>query len=146
MISRHIWQVMAVSLVALTLLTGCTENAPRFVDEGASYSADQVLDLPLDINPGAVAGRPTSEAAELRSESLAALRREGGEKSAIATLITTTIPLKSRGVPVYVELADVDSVPAVVVIEAVGPKDGKLEGKRVWVLSRSGKILLMGNR
>lgn len=143
---QPICQIVVALLAMLALVTGCAPNPPRFVDEGASYSADQALELPLDINSGAVAGRPASEAAETRSETLAALRREGGDRAEIAALITTTIPSKSPGVPIYIELAEVDRVPAVIVIEAVGPRGGKLDGKRVWVLDRSGRVLLMGDR
>ncbi len=143
---RRVSQYVAAALFALVLLAGCSGNPPRFVDEDNVYSADQALELPLDVHAGAVAGRPAEDAEELRTDTLAALRREGGEKADIAALITQSLPVKSRGVPIYIELAEVDKVSSIIVVEAVGRDGGKLDGKRVWVLNRAGEVLLMGNR
>jgi len=143
---QSVWLALLVAVVTALLLSGCASNAPRFVDERKSYSADAALELPLDINAGAVAGRPVSEADKLRTDALADLRRQGGDKADVAAIITKSLPNNSHGVPFYIELAEVDNVPAIIVIEAIGPKKGTLEDKRVWVLDRKGSILLMGNR
>lgn len=141
-----IWRAVVIVTLAGILVAGCTPVRPQFVDDGRELSADQALDLPIDLNPGALAGRPTADAEQLRSKALASMRREGGTQADVASLITAGLPTSGRGVPFYVELAEVDSVPAIVVVEATGPKTGILEDQRVWVLDRTGKVILMGTR
>jgi hypothetical protein len=87
-----------------------------------------------------------SDTTELRHEALTALRKEGKQASDAADLITKTLPSQSQGVPIYVERASVGGQPAYVLVEVIGPSDGKLTTKRLWALSDAGAVLYVGTR
>ena len=59
---------------------------------------------------------------------------------------TATFGAKTRGVPVYVEWADLDGQRALIMVEAIGPAGGSLTTKRLWALSPSGDVLFAGTR
>jgi hypothetical protein len=59
-------------------------------------------------------------------------------------MLTKTFSAQTRAVPVYFERATFNGTPAVVVVEATGPPEGKLTTKRVWILDENGGVLFMG--
>jgi hypothetical protein len=87
-----------------------------------------------------------ADSSKLRHQALADLRKNGADASAAADLITKTLPADSQGVPVYVERASVGDQPAYLYVEAIGPANGKLTTKRLWVLSATGAVLFVGTR
>ena len=84
--------------------------------------------------PPALPTEPTADGVKLRHDALAALRRQGATASGVADLLTRTFPSDTSGVPVYVEKATYEGKPAVLVVEAAGPKAGSLNAKRLWVV------------
>lgn len=116
------------------------------MDEGTNYDRATALKLATSVDSGDLEGSPSSEAATLRHDALVGLRRQGTVGAQAASLITRTFPTDTVAVPFYVERATFDGQPVFVVVEALGPKDGTLRDKRVWVLSDSGDVLLSGTR
>lgn len=139
-------QLVAGVMLFAVILTGCSGPAPQWVDQETSYSEESALALAQRLDAGSLTKQSTESGTGLRHEALAALRRDGSAASDAAKLITRTFPSDTQAVPFYVELATYDSQPAYVIVEAVGPKDGKLVDKRLWVLSASGDVLLSGTR
>lgn len=138
----------ALAIVALLGAVGCSDSGITFVDGTAQYSAADVLALPsgLDADAAALRDIPVSEAEQLRHEALVDLRGQGQAGADAATLITKTLPADTAAVPFYVEVATVDSEPAIIVVEAIGPQGSTLRDTRVWALALDGELLLSGTR
>lgn len=143
---RMLVLVTTLLLAAALVTTGCTAGGPTWVDEGATYtmkSVENVLDT-ADIS--AQSDRLTTEATELRHDSLTSLRKTSDSAAKAADLLTATFPPDTRAVPVYVESASLDGAPVLIVVEATGPKTGKLNMKRLWVLGEDGSVILARSR
>jgi len=138
--------VLAFVLAALAVLPGCSPKGPVFVDSNNSYDQTSVMRLAESIDTTKLAGTPSDKAADLRHKALTALRSEGGRAVPVADMLTKTFPADTRAVPVYFERATFDGKPAIIVVEAAGPKEGKLSARRVWVLDEQGGVLFMGSR
>lgn len=136
----------ASALLAVVALCACAPGTPIFVDENAAYSAETIIGVLERTDPGKLVGRPTDDAAGLRREALVALRTKGGTASKAADLLTSTFADLSPGVPYYVERATFEGDQAVVVAEVIGPRGGRLEDVRIWVIADSGDILYSGTR
>ncbi|MFA5843789.1 MAG: hypothetical protein WC971_03050 [Coriobacteriia bacterium] len=135
----------ALALMCIIVLTtgGCRgRDAVAFVDQRSVYTTQQVREMARKCALGDVAGRPVSEASELRHERLSELREKGADWARAADVLTVGFPADTRSVPVRVEAASVDGVEAWVVVEAWGPRGGALDSRRVWVFDRSdGRVL-----
>jgi len=142
--SRYI--AAALTVVALLVVQGCSPDTPHFVDDGASYTAADVTAVLDVVDEGSASGRPTAESAELRSSALASLRGKGAAAASAANLITRTFQKTTPGVPVYVERATFNGAPALIIVELIGPRDGKLGDKRIWVIDDAGLVLYSGTR
>jgi predicted small lipoprotein YifL len=145
-ISRTVLVASLLAAVAAALMTGCASKGPVYVDSGVNHTSATALALLAKADASAVASKPTSEGAKLRHEALAALRRNGAAASSVADLLTRTFPSSTSGVPVYVERGSYEGKPAVLVVEATGPKSGSLSTKRLWVVGESGDVLFAGSR
>jgi hypothetical protein len=144
---RTLSPIVATAALMLALaLMGCSAPNLTFVDEGGSYNRESALALTAAADSGDLADHSTREAGVLRHDALVDLRGEGAAGAEAASIITRTFPSDAAAVPFYVERATFDSVPALVIIEAIGPADGSLVDKRIWVLSEDGDVLLSGTR
>lgn len=132
---------LVVLAVLAVLLTGCTSDAPEFVDAGKTYTQPQLQERLASIDTESLKQTPVLQASTLRSKSLAALRGEGETAAAAATLITKSFPSGTAAVPVYVEKATYTGDTALVIVEAYGPSTGTLDRKRLWVISADGQVL-----
>lgn len=133
--------VLVVLAVLAVLLTGCTSDAPEFVDAGATYTQAQLQDKLASIDTESLKQTPVLQASALRTKSLAALRGEGEVAAAAATLITKSFPSRTAAVPVYVEKAKYSSDTVLIIVEAYGPSAGALDRKRLWVIGEDGQVL-----
>ena len=142
-------QFAAITIATLALaagLSGCGPAGPVWVDEGKSYTNRSVTTVMDVADTSKLTDRPTSDAPALRHSALSALRKDGESAARVADLLTSTFEPDTRGVPVYVEQASVDGTVAVIVVEATGPKSGKLDSKRLWVLDRNGDVIMARSR
>ena len=137
---------VAIAIAVALALAGCADSSPTFVNEGNEYTAATVTSVFGLADGGEPLGAATSEAPGLRSQALVELRGEGGDAQTAADLITRTFANGGGGVPVYVEQATFEGQQAFIVVEAIGPKNGKLRNLRVWVLDPEGKVLYSGVR
>lgn len=135
-----------LATLLLLLLAGCERPRIVYVDEDRSYTDESALALSERLNPGELAEKPADESKELRHDALVQLRGMGPEASEAAELITATFSSSTQGVPFYVERATYGSKPVIVMVEAIGPPDGRLLDERVWVLGEGGEVLLSGTR
>lgn len=127
-------------LLALLLLAGCTSRAMTFEPDGGAYDAEDVTSAAPEVADAL--GEPVSEAADLRHESLVALRSASDEGALLADLLTEQFPNSDRSVPYYAEAATYDDVPVWIVFEVWGPAGGTLGHTRVWVFDReTGRIV-----
>jgi len=145
-IARTVLITALLAATAVALLTGCASKGPVYVESDVNYTNAMALALLAKADASAVASKPTSEGEKLRHEALAALRRNGATASSVADLLTRTFPSSTSGVPVYVERGNYDGKPAVLVVEATGPKSGSLSAKRLWVVGENGDVLFAGSR
>jgi hypothetical protein len=143
-------RALALALLMFVLLPvsagGCAAKGPFYADSGASYTKATLGALfdKADIAPYST--RSAADATKLRHDALTQLRRKGGGASKAADLLTATFGATTRGVPIYVEWANVDGQRALVFIEAIGPTGGVLRTKRLWALSESGNVLFAATR
>jgi hypothetical protein len=145
--SQRLRAAMLVLVLGLALvLTGCSEQEAPFVDGGATYDKTSVMKLAEGVDTAKLAATPSSEATYLRHKALTSLRTRGERAVPVADMLTKTFSAETRGVPVYFERATFDNKPAVIMIEAAGPANGKLIAKRVWVLDEAGNVLFVGGR
>ncbi len=145
-VPRHRIRHVAIAIAVALALAGCADSSPAFVDEGNAYTAATVTSVFGLADDGEPLGAATSEASKLRSQALVELRGKGGDAQAAADLVTRTFANSGGGVPVYVEQATFEGQEAFIVVEAIGPKGGKLRNLRVWVLDPQGEVLYSGVR
>jgi hypothetical protein len=137
--------LLALLLVA-TVVSGCAAAGPSYVDSGASYSKASISGLFDKVDIAKYSTQSAADVTKLRHDALTGLRRRGAGASKAADLLTATFGAKTRGVPVYVEWANLDGQRALVLVEAIGPSNGALTTKRLWALSESGDVLFVATR
>ncbi|MBS3957274.1 MAG: hypothetical protein KGZ40_07070 [Clostridiales bacterium] len=126
------------SMVAVALSgSGCSRSEIVFVSESATYTFQEVEQLPSALDRPRHAGTPATEAPNLRRDALVELRGMGSEAADLAELVTRSLPSTTRAVPYYAEAADVEGVPSWIVVEIWGTGDGTLDYTRTWVLDRA---------
>lgn len=138
--------VVAVLVLAAVQVAACTYDTVNYVDEGTAYTEESALVLLDEKPPSGLSKQPTAQSTRLRSDALSELRKQGQAESEAASLITRTLPAESRSVPFHVERGSYEGVQALLVLEATGPRSGKLNGVRLWVLAEDGDVLLVANR
>ena len=138
--------LLCIAALLLSVTTACSPSGPAWVDSGATYTTKTLPSLMSKADISKYSGVSASDTTQLRHKALTDLRRRGGNASAAADLITKTLPSNSQGVPVYVERAKVGGQPSYILIEAIGPANGKLTTKRLWALSDAGAVLFVGTR
>ena len=141
--------VLAV-LIAAATATGaaCGRAEIAFVSQSAAYTLAQVEDVHATMAPPpSIAGRPATDAPELRQDALAALRARGGEPAQLADVLTDILAGADRSVPYYAEAATVDGTASWIVVEAWGPEGGTLDSTRLWVFEREdGSVVYSSTR
>jgi len=142
--SRCVAAAFVVS--ALVAAQGCAPDSPRFVDSGRAYTQADIAGVLDAVDSGSALGRPTSESSQLRSAALVSLRGQGEAAATAASLITKTFQSSTPGVPVYVERATYNGTSALVIVELIGPRDGSLADRRIWVIDDDGLVLYSGTR
>jgi len=142
--SRCVAAAFVVSL--LVVAPGCSADSPRFVDSGGAYTQADITGVLDVVDSSSALGKPTSESSQLRSAALVSLRGQGEAAETAASLITKTFQSSTPGVPVYVERATYNGTPALVIVELIGPRDGSLVDKRIWVIDDAGLVLYSGTR
>jgi len=143
---RHFIATATAVLILATGLVGCDSNGPVWVNEQKVYTTRTVGAI-LDVaDISRFEERATADAPDLRHAALTSLRKNGDDASGVADLLTRTFEPSTRGVPVYVELASIDGTEAVIVVEATGPKSGRLDSKRLWALDTDGNVILARSR
>ncbi len=138
--------VVALGATLGAALVGCSTQSATFVDGSATYDDTSVMTLADSVDTSKLANTPSKDAVALRHKALTKLRSKGGNAVLVADMLTKTFSAETRSVPVYFERATYKNKPAVVVIEAAGPAEGKLSTKRVWVLDEQGGVLFVGAR
>lgn len=139
--------ILGAALMALVVTAaGCAHRGPQFVDENRTYTMSNVSGV-LDVaDTSPLKTVPVSESQRLRHNALASLRSEGKRASAAANLITSIFPPDAKAVPVYVERAHVDGRAVFLIVEAIGPHDGDLKDKRLWVVDTKGDVLFSATK
>lgn len=138
--------LLCIAMLFVLAATACSPSGPAWVDSGASYSTTTLPSIFAKVDISKYADVSAQDTTKLRHQALTDLRKRGSAASTAADLITKTLPPDSRGVPVYVERAAVGGQPAFVLVEAIGPANGKLTTRRLWALSESGAVLFVGTR
>ncbi len=138
--------VLCGCLLISGLLAGCAQKGPEYVDQGAVYSKTSVLKILEQTDISKLASETSTDAPALRHEALVALRGRGEEEAKVADLLSETFPQTTRGVPVFIEKAEVDGKPAIIIVEAAGPRGGKLTTKRLWAIDESGEVIVVGTK
>lgn len=143
---RQLIATAAALLILATGLIGCGSDDPVWVDEQNVYTTRTVGAILDDADISRFEERPTSDASDLRHAALTSLRKKGEGASGVANLLTRTFEPGTRGVPVYIELASLEGTEAVIVVEATGPRSGRLDSKRLWALDTDGNVILVRSR
>ena len=137
---------LLLAFIIMAAISGCSKPSVTFVDTGASYDETSVMTIAEGVDMSRLAKTLSADAPGLRNKALTELRSSGGNAAPVADMLTRTFSAETRGVQVYVERATFGGKPAVVMIEAAGPKEGKLTAKRVCVLDEQGGVLFVGSR
>lgn len=125
----------ALTLVlASALVSGCARDfMPRFVPDGGTMNASDVESMTQNADLSPVAGIDVGHAPDARTDALVWLRRQGALGDRAATLMTTGFPDRTAAVPLIVEIARVDGIRSLVVVEAFGGASGSLSFRRLWL-------------
>lgn len=146
-VSSRISRFCLTLCIAITVLvSGCTPKSPAYVDTGATYTTQTVVSAFDRADISKLTNQPTTAAPKLRHDALTRLRSRGDGAAVAADLLTKILWADTRGVPVYVERAAVDGKPAIIMVEAAGPKTGKLARKHLWVLDDNGGVIFAATR
>lgn len=144
--SRIINIGLAMALALGLTASGCTPRRLTFVDNGTAYDKTTVAATLDGADIDRLSSKSTSESATLRHEALTELRTQSDSAAKVADMLTKTFSADMRGVPVYVERATFEGKPAVIVVEAAGPRGSTLGTKRLWVLDEKGDVLFVASR
>ncbi len=129
---------VATALFAALLVAACSAGPDvTLVNKSASYTVAQAEEAARSASLGAISGTSADAAPQVRQQVLASLRRHGAEGQKVADYLTKGFPADTLAVPVRVESANVDGMPAYIVLEATGRAGGPMTGRRVWVFSQS---------
>jgi len=125
-------------MCALVLLCGalaaCSASfAPRLVENGGAMTMREAEGLAESADLSRVSGIDVAHAPDARVDALVWLRRQGAVGDRAATLLTVGFPDRTAAVPLIVEVATVDGVRSLVVVEAFGGSSGPLTYRRLWV-------------
>lgn len=139
----------------IMLLAGCSprdgkEQKPEleieYVKSDVSYDQTSVSAILDDKAPSGFSSVSGADAPDVRHDVLAQLRRQGEAESSAASLITATFPTDAASVPFKVIDGMFKDEPVLIMLEAVGPKDGKLHDVRLWVIAKDGQIRYSDSR
>lgn len=121
-------------MLAAAMLLGCSRSfTPRFVPDGGTLNSADVESMTQNVELSPVAGIDVEHAPDARTDALVWLRRQGALGDRAATLMTVGFPDRTAAVPLVVEIAQVDGVRSLVVIEAFGGASGALVFRRLWL-------------
>ena len=137
---------VALMFALAAMLTGCGTSWPVYDTSSADYDRASAFDLCATDAPNELMRANTASASELRHQALTRLRARNPRSSGAAELITRTLPEAQGGVPYMALWALYEGEEALFVVEAIGPAEGTLSDKRLWVLSTTGDVLLSGVR
>ncbi len=127
--------ILTVLMFSIAAASGCSGSGDiTYVPDGGTYTSDELTAMAAEIKEPSAAGRPVSEAPELRQAALTRLRRDEGTRP-LADLLTKAFPADGRSVPYYAELGSVNGHDAWIVVEVWGATDGILDKRRVWAFS-----------
>ncbi len=136
---RLLVPALVICIVALLALAACA-SGPTWEPHAGAMTTAQLRAKLASTDIADLSGVSVSEAADRRNDALTSLRKEeGGTK--IADVLTTAFSGTAAGVPVYVGVGQYSGQPAIFVVEAYGATGGKLDHKRLWVLSMDGTPL-----
>jgi len=142
-VGRRARQTLIAALASLLLITACSA-APGFtyIPDGAAYT-DETLNAALaTLDASEARGIQPDQAADVRQDRLAELRRISDDAAKLADLLTREFPAETAAVPVSVERGRYAGVDAWFVFEVWGEKDGQLVNGRVLVIDpASGDIV-----
>ncbi len=140
--ARMWFAALAFAMVAAALTAGCAGAPVSWVPDGANMTSAQVDELAKTADLSSLGTVALADAPERRTTVLVWLRRQGADGERAATLLTTGFPDRTAAVPVLVELATVDGVRCLVVVEAAPGIDGELTAKRLWLFEfQSGTLV-----
>jgi hypothetical protein len=126
--------VVGMLVFGVLLLSACTTSTRiAFTADVGSMSAAEIDTLAEGADLGSVEGVDVAEAPDVRTDALVWLRGQGAVGDRAATLLTVGFPARTAAVPLIVQVASVDGVRSLVVIEAFGDKSGPLRYRRLWV-------------
>lgn len=139
---------MIVIVIAATasLLVACTSDVqPVWVPDGGSLTSKQVDELASAADLSRVSDVDIEHAPDVRTDVLVWLRGKGSDGDRAASLLTRGFPDRTAAVPVVVEIAEIDGVRSLIVVEAAGGMDGQLTLRRLWLFEmQSGKLVRSG--
>lgn len=139
---RHYPAIVGLLFAAL-FVAGCSGRIQiTYADSDRSFSGAMIGEALVDVDVPEFYGEPVADAADLRSQSLTALREKGRSQADLADLLTRSFPAEARSVPYYFEEATVDGREAWLVAEVWGSEGGDLSNGRIWAFDRaSGDII-----
>jgi hypothetical protein len=143
--TRRSWvPVIALAiLVIVVAAAGCGSPVKASFDEsGDPLTLDEVETLARLADLSLADGIDVAHAPDARVDVLVWLRGRGSAGERTATLLTEGFPERTAAVPVLVQVAEVDGVRSIIVVEAVGAASGPLTSRRLWVFEyASGRVV-----
>jgi hypothetical protein len=125
---------LALAVLLSTLVaSGCSGVPTSWVPDGGALTSAQVDELAKNTDLSSASAVSIADAPDRRTEVLVWLRRRGADGGRAASLLTKGFPDRTEAIPVLVELAMVDGVRSLVVVEAAPGVEGELTAKRLWL-------------
>jgi len=140
--------VVAALLAAVSLAAGCGGVRASWVPDGGTLTSTEVDELAKTADLSQVSSIDVADAPEARTDVLVWLRTKGADGARAASLLTKGFPDRTAAVPVLVEVALVDGVRSLIVVEAAQGIEtaqgvaGALTAKRLWLFEfESGSLI-----
>lgn len=132
----------ALATAALLASACATGPAATWVPDGGSLTSAQVDALAQGTDISAVGDVSLESAPDSRNDVLVWLRQKGADGDRAASLLTIGFPERTQAIPVLIEIADVDGLRSLIVVEAAPGQGGRLTAKRLWLFQlASGKLV-----
>lgn len=139
----------------IMLLAGCSSRDGKeqktkleieYVKSDTAFTQATASEMLDEKAPSGFSSISGADASDERHDVLAQLRRQGDAESSAASLITATFPADAASVPFKVIDGSFEGEPVLIMLEAVGPKDGNLHDVRLWVIAKDGQIRYSDSR
>jgi hypothetical protein len=140
---RPLLLLLPIAVIVVFALCSCCMSDPvTWIPDGAPQTMGQVERNAQNVDASPAQKISPEDAPDARYDVLVWLRQRGADGERAATLLTQGFPARTAAVPVRIEIAQVDGVRSLIVVESAGGSSGARRYRRLWVFEMdSGQLV-----